>query len=258
MADLPPYPGTPRWVTASGSVVGIFVLLVAIMALVGVAGPHGVGRHGSPSQDGSHAGWGLLILLGLFAVTAVAVNWSRLVDRGLFRDQVPIMLTPRIRKLVLAMHVSASVGSLGAVLIFLTFAVIGLTSQDGQVVRAVYIANELIAWYVILPLIIISLLIGLIQSLGTPWGLFRHYWIIAKLLLTALTIYVLLQQLDGISYMARVVAEATVTGSDLIGLRRSMRMHAAGGLAVLLLLVGLSIFKPRGTTRYGWRKQHGQ
>jgi hypothetical protein len=27
---------------------------------------------------------------------------------------------------------------------------------------------------------------------------------------------------------------------------------------VLLLLVGLSIYKPRGMTRYGWRKQHEQ
>jgi hypothetical protein len=42
-------------------------------------------------------------------------------------------------------------------------------------VRAAYLAMELIARFVIIPLAFASLLTGLIQSLGTPWGLFRHY-----------------------------------------------------------------------------------
>jgi hypothetical protein len=45
MADLPPYPGTPRWVKISGIVVGVLVLLVAIVLFTGVGGPHGPGRH---------------------------------------------------------------------------------------------------------------------------------------------------------------------------------------------------------------------
>ena len=258
MADSPPYPGTPRWVTVSGTIIGVLVMLIAILALAGLAGPHGAGGHASPDQEGSHAGLGLLILLGLFAATIVALNSSGFVDRLPLGGRWSIALTPRVRRLVLIAHVSVSAGSLGAVAVFLLLAVTGLTSQDAQVVRAAYIANELIAWYVILPLIVTALLIGLIQSLATPWGLFRHYWILAKLLLTALTVYVLLQQMDGISHMARIAADTTVTGTDLIGLRRSMRLHAAGGLVVLLLLVSISIFKPRGMTRYGWRKQQGQ
>lgn len=67
-----------------------------------------------------------------------------------------------------------------------------------------------------------------------------------------------LQQMEGISYMAGVAAETTLSNADLLGLRRSLRTHATGGLLVLLALVALSIFKPRGTTRYGWRKQHEQ
>jgi hypothetical protein len=35
-------------------------------------------------------------------------------------------------------------------------------------------------------------------------------------------------------------------------------IHAGGGLLVLLLPVVLSVYKPRGMTRYGWRKQHEQ
>src|SRR3546814_12018444 len=93
-------------------------------------------------------------------------------------------MTPRLRKFVLAAHVTSSVGSLGAVAVFLALAFAGLTSQDAQLVRAAYVANGFVAWYIILPLIFVALLIGLVQSLGTPWGLFRPYWVLAKLLLT--------------------------------------------------------------------------
>jgi hypothetical protein len=79
---------------------------------------------------------------------------------------------------------TSSVGSLGAIAVFLAFAVAGLVSEDDQFVRAAYIANELMGWYVILPLLLAALLIGVAQSLATPWGLLRHYWVLAKLLLT--------------------------------------------------------------------------
>lgn len=167
-----------------------------------------------------------------------------------------MILTPRLRKFVLAAHVTSSVGTLGAVATFLALAVVGLASEDALAVRAAYVANELIARFVIVPLVFAALLIGLVQSLGTPWGLFRHYWVLAKLLLTVLTIVVLLLQMEGIGYLAEVAAERSLSDSELLGLRRSLRFHAAGGLLVLLVLVALSIYKPRGMTRYGWRKQH--
>jgi hypothetical protein len=40
---------------------------------------------------------------------------------------------------------------------------------------------ELTTWIVIVPLSLAALLTGVVQSLGTPWGLFRHRWIVAKL-----------------------------------------------------------------------------
>jgi hypothetical protein len=167
-------------------------------------------------------------------------------------------MTPRLRKFVLTAHVTSAVGSLGAVAVFFALAIVGLTSQDAQMVRAAYIANGLIAWYIILPLVLAALLIGVVQSLGTPWGLFRHYWVLTKFLLTVLTIIVLLNQMDGISHIAAVAAETTFSSADLLGLRHSLRTHATGGLVALLLLVALSIYKPRGVTRYGWRQQHEQ
>jgi hypothetical protein len=169
-----------------------------------------------------------------------------------------MIMSPGLRKFVLTAHVATSVGTLGAVAGFLALSLAGLTAEDPQLVRGSYLAMEVTARFVIIPLILASLLTGLIQSLGTSWGLFRHYWVLAKLLLTVATVLVLWQQMEGIGYAAKVAAEATLSRTDLSGLRNSLRLHAAGGLAVLLVTVGISIYKPRGLTRYGWRKQFEQ
>lgn len=79
-------------------------------------------------------------------------------------------MTPRLRKLALTAHVTFSVGWLGAVISFLALAVVGLTSQDSQLVQAAYVVMEVTGWFVIVPLSIASLLTGLAQSLGTEWG----------------------------------------------------------------------------------------
>jgi hypothetical protein len=101
-------------------------------------------------------------------------------------------MTPAIRKLTLTAHVTASVGWLGALAVFLAHALASLISEDDQMVRAASLAMGLTAWFVILPLSLASLITGLVQALGTAWGLFRHYWILFKLLLAAVATIVLL------------------------------------------------------------------
>jgi hypothetical protein len=165
-------------------------------------------------------------------------------------------MTPGLRKLALTAHVASSVGTLGAVAGFLALAIAGLVAQDVKMARYAYLAMDLTAWFVIAPLVLASLLTGIVQSLGTPWGLFRHYWVVAKLLLNLVVTIVLLLQLDLIGYLANVAADTTFSSADLRGLRISPVIHAAGGLLVLLVPVALSLYKPRGLTRYGWRKQH--
>jgi hypothetical protein len=162
-------------------------------------------------------------------------------------------MTPPIRKLALTAHVTASVGWLGALAVFLVHAVASLISQDEQMVRAASLAMGLTAWFVILPLSLASLTTGLVQALGTAWGLFRHYWVLFKLLLTAIATIVLLLKLAPFSYLAAVASGATFSSTDLTGLRTSLMVHAAGGLLVLLAAAALAVYKPAGMTRYGVR-----
>lgn len=53
---------------------------------------------------------------------------------------------------------------------------------------------------------------GVIQSLGITWGLFRQYLILVQLLLTVLAIIILLLQMELISYLAGIAAEARQLG----------------------------------------------
>ena len=167
-------------------------------------------------------------------------------------------MTPRLRKLALTAHVTSSVGWLGAVAGFLALAVAGLTSPDAQTVRAAYLAMELTGWYVILPFSLASLLTGLVQSLGTTWGLFRHYWVLIKLLMSVVATVLLLVHLPPTSRVARAAAEATLSGDDLRGVRIQLVADAGAAVLVLLVATALSVYKPRGLTPHGWRKQQAE
>ncbi|MHA6668469.1 DUF2269 domain-containing protein [Homoserinimonas sp. A447] len=160
-----------------------------------------------------------------------------------------------IRRLALTAHVAVSVGWLGAVAGFLALAIVGLTSPDEKTALAAYLATDLVTWWVIVPLSLASLATGIVQSLGTRWGLFRHYWVLAKLLLTVVATALLLLHTGPIGHLAKVAAEGAPFDSALDGLRIQLIADAGGGILVLLLVVALSVFKPRGMTPYGQRKQ---
>ncbi|MDR6224029.1 DUF2269 domain-containing protein [Desmospora profundinema] len=164
-------------------------------------------------------------------------------------------MTPGLRKFALIAHITSSVGWFGAVTAYIALDVAVVTSGDAQILRAAYIAMELIIWWALVPLALASLLTGLVMSLGTPWGLFRHYWILFKLLLTLFATIILLGHTQTSSYMAGVAADPTTSIADLQALGGSL-LHSVGGLVVLLLIMILSVYKPRGMTPYGWRKQH--
>ncbi len=165
-------------------------------------------------------------------------------------------MTPRLRKFALTAHITSSVGWIGADAGFLALAIAGLTSQDAEMVRAAYLAMGLIAWFVIVPLSLAALLTGLVQSLGTKWGLFRHYWILVKFLIAIFATIVLLIHTQPISYMANAAAETTLSSADFREQRIQLVAAAGAGLLVLLVAVTLAVYKPRGMTPYGWRKQN--
>lgn len=257
---VPPYPGTPRWVRVFGIIAAVLFLFVLYSLLTG-GGGHGPSRHASSGGTGGHAGSGRLVLLGVLFLATVALNWGWLADTGIVParwgrfSKIQLWswqpMTPRLRKVVLTAHVTSSVGWLGAVLAYLALDITALTGRDVPTVRAVYVAMDLTIWYAIVPLALASVLVGLINAEGTRWGLFRHYWVLLKFLLTILATIVLLQGAQVVSDLANTaasIADPRVLPGTLL--------HSVGGFLVLLVIAVLAIFKPRGMTRYGWRKQY--
>jgi hypothetical protein len=163
------------------------------------------------------------------------------------------MMAGALRTFTFTAHITSSVGWLGAVIAFLALAVIGLTSPDEATVRGAYLVMAPAAWLVLVPLAHASLLSGIAISLGTPWGLFRHYWVVLKLLITAFSTVILMIYLGTFRQMAGVAADPVVE----LGLVRnpSPVVHAILALALLLIATVLGIYKPFGMTAYARRTQ---
>jgi hypothetical protein len=154
---------------------------------------------------------------------------------------------------VLTAHLTSSIGWIGAVAAYLALGVAATTNQDVQTVRGAWVGMELIGWFVIVPLALAALLTGIVLSLGTPWGLFRHYWVVISLVLTIFSTVILLLHMPTVSALAAMAREAD--GAHTAGPGGDL-FHAGGGLLVLLAITALNVYKPRGMTPYGWRKQH--
>ncbi len=167
-------------------------------------------------------------------------------------------MTPGVRKFTRTAHVVLSAGWLGSVAAYLALAIVGLTDGGAQMPRAAYLSMEVIGWYAIVPFSVATLVAGIVESLGTRWGLFRHWWVLAKLVLTAGAIAILLVHMRAVADMARVAEASILLATDFRILRIQLVAHAGGGLLVLLAATALSTYKPWGLTPYGLRRQHEQ
>jgi hypothetical protein len=164
------------------------------------------------------------------------------------------LLGPRARKAWLAAHISLSIAWFGALAAFLVLDVATAGSRSEATLRAAYLGMHLVALWAILPLALGAFATGLVMALGTRWGLFRHYWVVLSLALTVFAILALSAQLPTLAVRADVAADPA---SDEDALRRlgDMVPRSVAALVLLATIIALSVFKPRGMTQYGWRRQ---
>jgi hypothetical protein len=69
---------------------------------------------------------------------------------------------------------------------------------------------------------------------------------------------VLLVHMQPIGALADVAATRSVSGGALIELRTEVVVQAVAALVVLIVATALSVYKPPGRTRHGWRAQQEQ
>jgi hypothetical protein len=161
------------------------------------------------------------------------------------------MLSPTARRVLLVVHISVSVGWMGAAAAYVALNGAALTGADEQAVRAAYLMMPIVADYVLVPLAVATVVTGVALALGTTWGLLQHYWVAVSLGVTLFAAAILVLHLPAVDDMAAVAADpgkdVTALGGDLF--------HSVGGLVVLTVPLVLNVVKPRGLTRRGWRVQ---
>ena len=158
-------------------------------------------------------------------------------------------LPPRWRKFVLTVHVITAVGWLGVDLVLLTFGVSGLAGADPELV---YPAQSYIGRMLFTPLSALVWLIGVVNAILTPWGLFRHWWVVVKLLVTTLMLGLV------VFLLYPSLAEAGSMAAELPR-RDRINMVVAPSVSTSLLIFAtvLSTYKPWGRTRLNQRQPAG-
>jgi hypothetical protein len=153
---------------------------------------------------------------------------------------------PATRKTVLLIHVLSSVGWFGAV-----GALAGLASTEPRLVEGVYLAAQLITWWVIVPMGVLAFVSGIVQSIGTPWGLLRYWWVLFKLVLTSGALVVLFLHTGAVDTAAVHLGADGMSGmGDLEQVRLQLVVDSAAAAAVLAITTLLSVVKPRGETPF--------
>ncbi|WP_307538593.1 DUF2269 family protein [Streptomyces sp. V3I8] len=153
------------------------------------------------------------------------------------------------RRANLVVHVAASACWLGLTLGLLALGVAATTTGSAATVEASVRAMKMFTDWLLLPLAFLTLLSGLVLSLGTHWGLARHRWVHTKFWLTLVTVTATVLALrPGVgSAVAAVSADGVLpdSGDVLFG--------PIVSLTAYLFMTVISILKPWGLTRRGQR-----
>jgi hypothetical protein len=107
------------------------------------------------------------------------------------------------------------------------------------------------------PLAIGTLVSGVVLSLGTKWGLVRHYWVATKLVLTVGVIATAVQLTERLTRQYLIAAPGPATDGaalgSLVGAPTLVLALAVTHLLMLGLATVLSVYKPWGKTWWGRR-----
>jgi hypothetical protein len=151
------------------------------------------------------------------------------------RTDSPRRLSQRMRRAVLTAHIIVSVGLLGDCAAVLAINIRAATTGDPGLAAASYELLDMFSFVFGIPLSMATLGTGLVLGLGTKWGVLRHRWVTAKLLLILSVILV------GALILGSQTA-AMLDGRD--GSETVLILASAYDVLALSLATGLSVFKP--------------
>ena len=161
-------------------------------------------------------------------------------------------LTPSQRKLVLTIHVGTSVGWLGAAVAMSVLAVIGRTVEDPHLRHSAYMFMHFFDQAIMIPFSLLAFFSGIALSLWTNWGLFDHYWVITKFVLT--TAVILFAAIQTSLWVHNAIELAMAGGAEFDQIAVRLLINSACNLLSFWAMTALSVYKPWGRTGRGERQ----
>ncbi len=155
-------------------------------------------------------------------------------------------LPQRSRKALATFHIIASVALLGNAADMLVLAVTAARTSDPSLVRAAFLFMQVLVSTLGIPLLFAALLSGLVLALFTPWGLFRHKWVTAKLMLLLATLLCgALALRPWIQEMVTATAAGATLGSELGGTTWKLIGGEVFQISALTVATVFSVYKPK-------------
>ncbi|WP_020667134.1 hypothetical protein [Amycolatopsis nigrescens] len=147
------------------------------------------------------------------------------------------------RKLLVVLHVLTSVSGVGAVLAELLVLAGAVSQTDPAGQDAALRFAEQVVYSVGIPLLTVGVVVGVLSALTSPWGLFKHTWVLKKLLLT----------LVNLAVPVLVVGPRVTEVAD--GSLAAWLVFGGLGVQLLLFVLAtvLSVYKPKGRVGAGNR-----
>ena len=144
----------------------------------------------------------------------------------------------------MVLHIVTSVALLGEVWALVALNIYATVAADGELAHSAYRLMEVLVFAGGIPLSMTALIAGVTFALGTHWGLLRHHWIVAKLLLLVAVIVC-----GMFLFQPAPMADATATGT--VSATEQWRQVAVVVFQLVMLVSAtvLSVFKPKGRMR---------
>ncbi|MCF6467942.1 hypothetical protein FAF44_05925 [Nonomuraea sp. MG754425] len=150
-------------------------------------------------------------------------------------------MRPRIRKTVLVVHVIAAVALLGEVWALVVLNTAATLAEEPELAHAAYRLMPFLVFAGGIPLSLTALATGVTLGLSSHWGVFRHSWVAAKLVLILGVICLGAFLFDPVG-----MAAATAGGRGVATDRQWGQVAVpAAQLVMLVTATALSVFKPR-------------
>ena len=154
------------------------------------------------------------------------------------------------RNWLLSLHIATGGLWFGTALCSVALALSIVLLEPGDAIHGINLARNLLGQYIIIPAAVFSVITGVLLCGFTNWGFFKHYWVMAKQLVTLLLIVLgsvwlgpMTKEMTALSEVGR---SQVLQNPDYLTLQTTVALGGALQTLALLAVIIVSTVKPWG------------